>query len=131
CAEALEKNLETFLLNISYLYRSHIFLFDIIFDKIRKISYQGLTKAEVTNINWRLLRAKNWISDIRMNSYVSEYNLSKNSVISKKLENKEIYISSTDFFILNSTFATVANNTISLSYNEFFSSRIILYSPPK
>ncbi|MFH7765034.1 hypothetical protein [Acinetobacter sp. BSP-28] len=131
CAEALEKNLETFLLNISYLYRSHIFLFDIIFDKIRKISYQGLTKAEVTNINWRLLRAKTWISDIRMNSYVSEYNLSKNSVISKKLENKEIYISSTDFFILNSTFATVANNTISLSYNEFFSSRIILYSPPK
>lgn len=129
-AKALEENLENFLLNISYLHRSHIFLFDIIFDKIRKISYQGLTKAEVTNINWRLLRARNWISDIRMNSYISEYNLSKNSVISKRLENREIYISSTDSLILRVKFATVSNGIITFNYNDFFSSRITPYFLP-
>ncbi|MCE6003352.1 hypothetical protein KSB07_03105 [Acinetobacter junii] len=127
CAEALEKNLETFLLNISYLHRSHIFLFDIIFDKIRKISYQGLTKAEVTNINWRLLRAKTWISDIRMNSYVSEYNLSKNAVISKKLENREIYISYSDSLILKAKIATDPNDLITLNFNDLFPSHIIFY----
>ena len=129
-AKALEENLENFLLNISYLHRSHIFLFDIIFDKIRKISYQGLTKAEVTKINWRLLRARNWISDIRMNSYVSEYNLSKNSVISKRLENREIYISSTDSLILRVKFATVSNDIITFNYNDFFYSRITPYFLP-
>lgn len=130
CVETLEKKLETFLLNISHLNRSHIFLFDIIFDKIRKITYQDLTMAEVKNINWRLLRGTVWKSDIRMNSYISEYNLSKNSVISKKLENKEIYISSTDSLILSAKFATVANGIITLNYNEFFPSHIILYLPP-
>ncbi|WP_104501001.1 hypothetical protein [Acinetobacter indicus] len=127
CAEALEKNLEAFLLNISYLHRSHIFLFDIIFDKIRKISYQGLTKAEVTNINWRLLRAKTWISDIRMNSYVSEYNLSKNAVISKKLEKREIYISYSDSLILKAKIATDPNDLITLNFNDLFPSHIIFY----
>lgn len=131
CVETLEKNLETFLINISYLNRSHIFLFDIISDKIKKISYQGLTIAEVTNINWRLLRGTIWKSDIRMNSYISEYNLSKNSVISKKLENKEIYISSTDSLILSAKFATVSNGIITLNYNEFFPSHIILSPPSK
>lgn len=127
CAEALEKNLETFLLNISYLHRSHIFLFDIIFDKIRKISYQGLTKAEVTNINWRMLRAKTWISDIRMNSYVSECNLSKNAVISKKLKNREIYISYSDSLILKAKIATDPNDLITLNFNDLFPSHIIFY----
>ena len=125
CAEALEKNLENFLLNISYLYRSHIFLFDIIFDKIRKISYRGLTIADVTNINWRLLRAKNWISDIRMNSYVSEYKLSKNAVISEKLKKKEIYISYSDSLILKVKIATDPNDLIALNFNDFFPSHII------
>lgn len=131
CAEALEKNLENFLLNISYLYRSHIFLFDIIFDKIRKISYRGLTIADVTNINWRLLRAETWDSDIRMNSYETEYKLSKNSVISKKFENKEIYISNSDSLILHAKIATDPNDLITLNFNDFFPSHIILYSPTK
>lgn len=130
CVKAFEKNLETFLLNISHLSRSHIFLFDMIFNKIRKKSYQGLTIPEVTNINWRLLRAKTWIRDMRMNSYISEYNLSKNSVIAKKLENKEIYISCTDSLILNSKFATVANGKILLNSNEFFSCRIHIVLTP-
>ena len=129
CAIALEKNLETLLLNISYLHRSHIFLFDIIFDKIRKISYRGLTIADVTNINWRLLRAKNWISDIRMNSYVSEYELFKKSVISEKFKNKEIYISNSDSLILHAKIATDPNDLITLNLNKFFPSHIILYSP--
>ena len=128
CAIALEKNLETLLLNISYLHRSHIFLFDIIFDKIRKISYRGLTIADVTNINWRLLRAKNWISDIRMNSYVSEYELFKKSVISEKFKNKEIYISNSDSLILHAKIATDPNDLITLNLNKFFPSHIILYS---
>jgi len=129
CAQSLEKNLTTFLLNINYLYRSHIFLFDIIFDKIKKITYKGLTIAEVTNINWRQLRGTNWKSDIRMNSYISEYNLSKNSVISKKLENKEIYISYSDSLILNAKFATDPNDIITLNFNDFFPFHIISYIP--
>ncbi|WP_347460932.1 hypothetical protein ABEF79_05645 [Acinetobacter sp. ANC 7454] len=110
CVQALENNLETFLLNMSYLNRSHIFLFDIIFEKIKKTTYQGLTMVAVINTNWRLLRAKIWKSDVRMNSYKSEYNLSKKSAISKKLEDKEIYISFSDSLILLATFATASND---------------------
>lgn len=130
CVQILEKNLDKILINISYLNRSHIFLFDIIFNNIIKRSYKDLTKSEITHINWRLLRAKIWKSDIRMNSYISEYNLSKNSVISKKLENKKIYISLNDNLTVNSKFFTISNGIITLNYNEYFSYRIILYSPP-
>lgn len=125
CAETLEKNLEKFLLNISYLHRSHIFLFDIIFNKIKKVNYKDLTIAEVTNINWRKLRGTDWKSNIRMNSYVSEYKLSKNAVISEKLKKKEIYISYSDSLILRVKIATDPNDLIALNFNDFFPSHII------
>ena len=129
CAETLEKNLEKFLLNISYLHRSHIFLFDIIFNKIKKMNYKELTIAEVTNINWRKLRGTDWKSNIRMQSFISEYNLSRNSIISKKLENKEIFITHQDSVTLTAKFSTVSNGEITFNYNDFFPTHNILHIP--